>query len=288
MRVIHAQVQPGTTGRTLTARLKLLQPTTPDLVDAGFLLAACLLALAGFVTGFDDLRFLLVAAIGLVVGVFAGHVANVFRWSWAVAVAFAGVAYFLLGGPLAVPRLALAGFLPTPASMGSLARSLVTGWMEFLTTLPPVDGDGEVLALPLVLALLAGSIGHCVSRRTRSPWAALLAPVLLLVTVIALGTLDTPLLVPQGLGFAALAVGWLGCGSRAVGGCSARGVRAGCSWASGRACWPPPCSADSSWRRCCPGSRTAAACCGPSWSRRSTSGSTRPRWPASAPSRGRI
>ncbi|HMQ38434.1 MAG TPA: transglutaminase-like domain-containing protein [Micropruina sp.] len=209
MRVIHAQVQPGTTGRTLTARLKLLQPTTPDLVDAGFLLAACLLALAGFVTGFDDLRFLLVAAIGLVVGVFAGHVANVFRWSWAVAVAFAGVAYFLLGGPLAVPRLALAGFLPTPASMGSLARSLVTGWMEFLTTLPPVDGDGEFLALPLVLALLAGSIGHCVSRRTRSPWAALLAPVLLLVTVIALGTLDAPLLVPQGLGFAALAVGWL-------------------------------------------------------------------------------
>ena len=207
MRVIHAQVQPATTGRTLTARLKLLQPTNPDLIDAAFLLAAGLLALAGFVTGFDDPRFLLVAAIGLVVGVVAAHVANVFRWSWTVAVAIAGLAYFLLGG-VTVPKLTLAG-LPTPASVTALAGLLVTGWMEFLTTLPPVDGAGEFLALPLVLALLAGSIGHCVSRRSRLPWAALITPGLLLCLVIALGTLDAPLLVPQGLGFAALAVGWL-------------------------------------------------------------------------------
>ena len=209
MRVIQAQAHPGTTGRTLTARLKLLRPTTPDLIDAGFLIAASLLALAGFVTGFDSLRFLLVGAIGLVVGVLAAHAANVFRWPWAAAVLVAGIAYFLLGGPLAVPRLALAGFLPTPASLTALGGSLVTGWMEFLTTLAPVDGDGGFLALPWVLALLAGSIGHCVSRRSRLAWTPLAVPLVLGCLVIALGTLDTPLLRLQGLGFAALALGWL-------------------------------------------------------------------------------
>ncbi len=209
MRVIHAQVRPGSTGRTLTARLKLLRPTTPDLVDAGFLFVACLLALAGFVTGFDNARFLLVAAAGLLVGVFAAHAANVFRWPWAAAVLVAGLGYFLLGGPLAAPRLALAGFLPTAASLAALGGSLVTGWMEFLTTLAPVDGDGGFLALPWALALLAGSIGHCVARRSRLAWTPLLVPLVLLCLVIALGTLDAPLLPFQGLGFAALAIGWL-------------------------------------------------------------------------------
>ena len=150
-------MQPGTTGRTLTAQLKLLQPTTPDLVDAGFLAGLCLLALAGFLTGFDDLRFLAVAAAGLLVGVFAAHVANSFRWPWASAVLFAGVAYFVLGGPLAVPGLTLVG-LPTAASLASLGTSPITGWMEFLTTLPPVDGDGPVLALPWLAGLLGGAV----------------------------------------------------------------------------------------------------------------------------------
>lgn len=210
MRVIHAQVTPGTsTGRTLTARLKLLRPSTPDLIDAGFLFALCALALAGFVTGFDDLRFTAVALLGLLVGLLAAHVANVFRWPWASAPAMAAVAYFLLGGPLAVPDLALWGFLPTPASVTTLAQLLIIGWMEFLTTLAPVDGDGEYLALPLVLALLAASIGHCVSRRTRSAWLPPVTPVLLFALVIALGTLDAPLLIVQGLGVAALLIGWL-------------------------------------------------------------------------------
>ncbi len=210
MRVIHAQATPGTsTGGTLTARLKLLRPSTADLIDAGFLVALCGLALVGFVTGFDDLRFAGVALVGLLVGLLAAHVANVFRWTWAAALAIVGVAYFVLGGPLAVPDLTLWGFLPTPASLISLAQLLVVGWMEFLTTLAPVEGDGEYLALPLVLALLAASIGHCVARRTRAAGPALIVPVLLFVLVIALGTLDAPLLIAQGLGFAALAIGWL-------------------------------------------------------------------------------
>ena len=52
--------------------------------------------------------------------------------------------------------------------------------MEFLTKLPPVDGDGEFLAIPLLLALLAGSLGHCLARRSRSAWLPLLVPVGLL------------------------------------------------------------------------------------------------------------
>ncbi|MCW3158455.1 transglutaminase-like domain-containing protein [Micropruina sonneratiae] len=209
MRVIHAQASAGTTGRTLTAQLKLLRPSTADLVDAAFLAAACLLALAGFVTGFDGPRFLLVAAVGVAVGIGAGHVAVTYRWSWAAAALMAGVAYFLLGGPLAVGAETLAGFRPTASSLTTLAVLLVTGWMEFLTTLPPVDGAGDYLALPLVLALLAGAIGHCVARRTRIPWPALVVPLLLFGLVTALGTLDAPLQVVQGLGLGAVCVGWL-------------------------------------------------------------------------------
>lgn len=209
MRVIHAQAQPATTGRTLTDRLKLLQPTAVDLIDGGFLVALGLLALAGFVTGFDSWLFLAVAATGLLLGVLAAHAANVLGWSWASAVGLAGLVYFLLGGPLVVPQAALGGVLPTPSSVGLLAGSLVTGWMEFLTTLPPTDGSGGFLALPFALGLLAGSIGHGLARRSRNTWLPLVVPVVLLGLVIALGTLDAPLMVLQGLGFGLLALGWL-------------------------------------------------------------------------------
>lgn len=135
MRVIHAQAQPATTGRTLTDRLKLLQPTAVDLIDGGFLVALGLLALAGFVTGFDSWLFLAVAATGLLLGVLVAHAANVLGWSWASAVGLAGLVYFLLGGPLVVPQATLGGG-PAHAVLGGPAGRLAGHRLDGVPTLP--------------------------------------------------------------------------------------------------------------------------------------------------------
>jgi hypothetical protein len=86
---------------------------------------------------------------------------------------------------------------------------VVTGWKELLTTLPPLPGDSPQVVLVYLLALLAGTAGFSVARRSRSAWTAIVVPGLLLVGSILLGTYEPAALLPQGLGFAGLGFGWM-------------------------------------------------------------------------------
>lgn len=96
-----------------------------------------MVALLGWLTTFDHLRFLAVGAVGLALGVLFAHLATALRWHWLLAVGMAVLAYFLLGPALAVPADAVAGFLPSVAALRHLVGLAVGGWMELLTTLPP-------------------------------------------------------------------------------------------------------------------------------------------------------
>ena len=87
------------------------------------------------------------------------HAAGVLRWPFIAPVVLAVVAYFLLGAPLAL------GWPPTPDAMAALLGDhLVFGWKDLLTTLPPVDADSSLLALPWLLGLATGLIGGLASR----------------------------------------------------------------------------------------------------------------------------
>ncbi len=210
MRVVNpnAPVE-NSRSRTLTERIKELSVTSTELIDAAFVMLLGLAALAGLVTTFDTLHFLLVGALGLLLGMLTAHLVLSLRWHWAWIPVILVVWYFLVGSAVAVHEYAFAGFLPTLASLTELARVAVNGWKELVTTLPPVVGDGSYLALPFLLSLLTGAISLVVARRSRRAAPALITPVLLLVVVTLLGTRQTLAPLIQGLGLAALGFGWL-------------------------------------------------------------------------------
>ena len=210
MRIVNPDVPVNTaTPSATTGRLRLFRPTTSDLVDAALLLALILVALTAFHTTFTSGRYLIVGAVGTLLGIAAAHAANVLRWHWLTVPALTAALYLLLGGALTIPSTTIAGFIPTPATITRLLALAISGWKGMLTTLAPVDGDGPYLALVLVIGLVGGAAGFTLARRTRLAWPPVALALGLVAFVIALGTFDAA--VPWLTGGAAgvLALGWL-------------------------------------------------------------------------------
>ena len=175
MRIIDPSAESSTGGRTvtMTARLVALRPSAADVFDALFLVGLVMLAILGFATSFDSPRYLIVALAGVLLGVLAAHLANVLRWHWLSVIAMGAAAYLLLGGAIALRDDLILGVIPSVATLTGLSAITVNGWKELLTTLPPVAGDGPFVALPYLLAVIAGAGGFSIARRTRSIWPAL-------------------------------------------------------------------------------------------------------------------
>ncbi|GAB3441332.1 transglutaminase domain-containing protein [Phycicoccus ginsengisoli] len=179
------------------------------LVDAAFTLVLVGVALLGFRTDFAGWAWVLASAAGLVLGVLIAHVTAALRLPSVVTLAGVVLAYFLLGGPLAVRGDLVGGVLPSLQTFADLARTAVHGWKRLVTLLPPVDATTELHALPWAVGLVGGALTYAVARRWRSPYAVVLAPLALLGLVIVLGTTEPAALAVQGVGFALVAVGWM-------------------------------------------------------------------------------
>ncbi len=210
MRVVNPEVQLGhSRTRTLTERIKELGFGSASLTDASFVLLLGLAALVGLITTFDTPHFLLVGALGLVLGIVSAHVVVQLRWHGAwLALIVVGLVVLIAPG-LADRELAFAGFLPSPASLALVWDLLLNGWKQLLTTLPPVPGDGGYLVLVLVMTLVAGTLGYFVARRSRRAATALITPTAFLAVVTLLGTRQVLLPVAQGLVLVALGFAWL-------------------------------------------------------------------------------
>lgn len=186
-----------------------LIPATVDWIDLAFSAALMAVVLMGFRTGYFGWAWIAAAVSGLVLGLLISHVMTAFRLPAVATLGGILVAYFLLGGPLAVRDNLIFGVIPSGQTFKDLASTLVHGWKRLLTMLPPVDAIGPLLALPLLVGLVGAAVTYTVARRWTSPYAVLLAPLALLALVIALGTLEPAGLVVQGVVFALLAIGWL-------------------------------------------------------------------------------
>jgi hypothetical protein len=211
MKIVSPEARGDSTGRTrtLTERIKQLKPSSTDLVDGSFLMLLAMIALYGFVTTFDTLHFMLVGALGVLLGVIAAYVVIALRWHWLAVPGLLLVAYFGIGAGVVAREYAFAGFLPSTDALNVLATMVIGGWKEMLTTLPPVVGDGTYLAIPYLLGLLTGAIGFWVARRSRRAAPALAAPLGMLLAVILLGALQTPPALAQGLALAAVGFAWM-------------------------------------------------------------------------------
>jgi TgpA N-terminal domain/Transglutaminase-like superfamily len=192
----------------VTVAMSPLVPTREHLVDAAVAAVMVLLALVGFRTSFFGWSWLLAGAAGLVLGLLAAHVVASYRLPAVVTVAVVAAAYFLLGGALAVRDDLIAGFIPSLTTFSVLADTLVGGWKVLLTTLPPVDSRGPLLALPFLVCLVGAAATYAVARRWRSAYLALGTPLALLVLSIAMGTVTPAAAILQGVLFGLVAIGW--------------------------------------------------------------------------------
>lgn len=211
-----------------------VHPLVPDAggwVDLVVTVALSLVALASLHDTFTGGQFLVVSAVGVVVGTTLAHLARALRWPLVAAVV-GGVAFFLVaGGPLTLRSLGDWAMLPGAATLRRLTDLAIFGWKDLLTTLPPVDGDGQLLVLPLVLGLLAGLVTTALTQAgVRHAWLAALLPVaaqvLLLGAVLLLGVHHPSTAVPVGVVFTVLAVAWLAARAHRFG-ATVRGGRGG-------------------------------------------------------------
>jgi hypothetical protein len=186
-------------------------PTRDEWVDLALLTALAALALLGLAPTFAGVGFAVVGLVGLVLGVLLTRVSRTLGWPFVAPVTLAVVAYALLGPPVALRRP------PDVAALRLIADHAVFGWKDLLTTLPPVDADSTLLALPWLLGLATGVLGTLaaslvVTARPRG-FVAVVLPVLvptaLLAVVILIGVRQPQSPWLQGVAFAGLAVGWL-------------------------------------------------------------------------------
>jgi hypothetical protein len=182
-------------------------------LDILLLVALGTVTLAGLATSFTGSQFLVVGVLGLLAGAGLAVLTTARRWPFVAAVLLALVAFYLVGGMLAL-RSADA-VLPGPHAWGLLTDQVLYGWKDLLTTLPPLDGTGPLLVLPWFLGLTAGVLGMLLARVDRGPaWLTaplpLLAPVALATGVILIGIERPQSLLLQGSVFSVLALVWLG------------------------------------------------------------------------------
>jgi len=179
-----------------------------DLVaDAGALLALTAVALFGLHRVIDGAAWLAIGLVGAGVGAVAAWIIVVRRLSPAASLAVL-LAAFVLGGGVACPDDAVAGFLPGPVLPGALLDALVHAWKQFVTTAPPVRAADGIGVIPYVLGFVPLSLGLVLARRTEQPAVPALPAVAALVAGIVLGTDEPASLLVQGSLFAAVALGW--------------------------------------------------------------------------------
>lgn len=192
-----------------------LKPRT--LVDVVVHTVLALIGIVGLATSFHDLGWLLAGVGGLLVGTGVAFAARALRLGALLTVGLALVAYLVLGSAFAVPGQAIAHVVPTVTSIASLGVGAVWGWADLLTLRAPVELPDYVTVVPYLSAWLVGLVGTTLAtrwlprRRTAARAALLLiGPGLLYLASILLGT-DQPYYPGlRGVGFAALALIWLG------------------------------------------------------------------------------
>ena len=182
--------------------------TVAGLVD-GLVLAVLLGAVVvGFGPVWGTAGYLLPAAGGALVGLLVAWLGAWLRWSVLLTTASTVLAYFLLGGVLALPSTTLAGVLPTGTTLAELAVGASHGWKSFVTTVPPLASFEELAVVPYLLMLLTGVLAGTIAWRARVAAWALLPVVVSLAAVALLGTIVPALPLVQGLVVAVVGLLW--------------------------------------------------------------------------------
>lgn len=112
---------------------------------------------------------LIAAGSGVAVGLLIAAAST--RWSWDTLSTLAAllVAYFLLGGPIALPSTVRWGVVPTTDTLLTLVRGSVSSWKDLLTLTPPAASYVGPALVPWITGLLCALISGLVSVRWGRP-----------------------------------------------------------------------------------------------------------------------
>lgn len=186
------------------------------LQDAAFLVALSTIGMLGFRATYGGSSFLIVALVGLVLGVSISEILRRLGQPVVAELAVTVVVFLLLGGAIAGAGSGFTSAIPTPHTLGSLFEVSRRGWKELLTTQPPVGDTQGLLAIPYIIGLLAGVSGYSLARRTRLVVVPAIAPAAVLALGILFGTTHPEALFLQGSVFAAGTLAWMTLRSRRV------------------------------------------------------------------------
>jgi transglutaminase-like putative cysteine protease len=189
-----------------------------SLIDLGAVSLLLLIALLGFAPVLVGPWFLVAAVVGLAVGIASGWVSRLLGLSAILTALLAIAAYFLVGTPAAIPGQAILGVLPSLGSLRGLAVGAVFGWADVLTLGAPAAAPDHLLVLPYVTAWLAGLVTSVLALRwlpngTRSLGRVsvlLIAPVVVYVATVLIGTDEQFAALARGTAFAVVVLVWLG------------------------------------------------------------------------------
>lgn len=176
--------------------------------DAIALICLTAVAASPFHAAYGGWRWLAAVGGGLVIGLAVAAIsARASLGPWLTAsVLF--VVYLLFGAALAVPQQALAGVVPDPDSLRSLATGVVHAWRDSLTLITPLGTAGTVLVVPYLVGLLSGVLAGLLLWRGRLPALAGLVPVAAFVAAAAFGDQATEDTLARGIALAAGLLIW--------------------------------------------------------------------------------
>ena len=204
-----------TTGLTdsLTAAPRPRRPW----MNVAVIVAATLVALAGFAADFVGAAFVLPALGGVAVGGAVAWAAA--RWRLSILLtAIAGLsAYFVIGTPFTMPSLGIVGVVPSARTLAGLAIGSIHGWKDIVTLTTPIEAPYYLTVVPFLSGLVAALIGCSLAFRwlqskPRTPTRSLVAlsPAIVLYTAtVLLGTREPTLPVVRGVMLALLALVWI-------------------------------------------------------------------------------
>jgi hypothetical protein len=127
---------------------------------------------------------------------------------WALMLATVS-AYVIAGVPLAVPDLAIGGFLPSIDGLQELLAATALSWKQLVTIVLPVGTYQSLLVPPFILVLLCSVVGLSLALRSRHAELGVLAPIALFVAGIALGTSVASGAIERGLTLFVAVLLWL-------------------------------------------------------------------------------
>ncbi len=178
-------------------------------VDGAFVVVLGAIGILGFRATYGGWAFLLIGTFALVLGVAISELVRRLEKPLLLEFAISIVAFFLLGGLVALRGSQTGSAFPTLATISALFSTGFRGWKELLTLKPPIGNAAGLLTIPYFIGLFGGMTGYGTARRTKSVVLPVLVPLAILALGILFGTDQSVALYVQGSVFAGLVLAWM-------------------------------------------------------------------------------